>query len=52
MTNTNPSPSTLIKNAHVFDGKSEKLANGMSVLIEGNKIAKIAKSIAAPAGAT
>ena len=42
----------LFTNANVFDGKSEKLATGMSVLVEGNKIAKIAKSIPAPAGAT
>jgi len=43
---------TLIKNANIFDGKNEKLAEDMSVLIEGNKIAKSAKSIKAPAGAT
>jgi imidazolonepropionase-like amidohydrolase len=43
---------TLIQNVNIFDGKNEKLATGMSVLIEGNKIAKIAKSITAPAGAT
>ncbi len=42
----------LITNANVFDGWNEKLAEGMSVLVEGNKIAKIAKSITAPAGAT
>jgi len=47
-----PKPSTLITNANIFDGKSEKLATGMSVLVEGNKITKIAKSITAPAGAT
>jgi len=47
-----PKPSVLITNANIFDGKSENLATGMSVLIEGNKIAKIARSIAAPAGAT
>ncbi|HET9415458.1 MAG TPA: amidohydrolase family protein [Pseudolabrys sp.] len=45
-------PAVLFQNATVFDGKSEKLAAGMSVLVEGNKIAKIAKSIPAPAGAT
>jgi len=43
---------TLIQNARIFDGKNEKLAEGMSVLVEGNKISKIAKSIPAPAGAT
>jgi imidazolonepropionase-like amidohydrolase len=43
---------TLIQNANIFDGQNEALMQGMSVLIEGNKIAKIAKSIPAPAGAT
>ncbi len=47
-----PKQSVLITNANIFDGKNEKLATGMSVLVEGNKIAKIAKSIPAPAGAT
>jgi imidazolonepropionase-like amidohydrolase len=42
----------LITNVNIFDGKSEKLAPGMSVLVEGNKIAKVAKSISAPSGAT
>ncbi len=41
-----------ITNARIFDGKNEKLAEGMSVLIEDNKIAKIAKSIKVPAGVT
>jgi len=45
-------PPVLFTNANVFDGKNENLATGMSVLVEGNKIAKIAKSIAAPAGST
>ncbi len=45
-------PTVLITNANIFDGKSDKLATGVSVLVEGNKIAKIAKSIPAPAGAT
>ncbi len=35
----------LIINANAFDGKNEKLAEGVSVLVEGNTIAKIAKSI-------
>jgi imidazolonepropionase-like amidohydrolase len=35
----------LIKDVNIFDGVSEKLALSMSVLIEGNKIAKIAKTI-------
>lgn len=45
-------PRTLIQNVNIFDGTSETLATGMSVLVEGDKIAKIAKSIPAPAGAT
>jgi imidazolonepropionase-like amidohydrolase len=46
-----PEPTVLITNANIFDGQSDKLATGMNVLIEGNKIAKIAQSITAPAGA-
>ena len=42
----------LFTNTTIFDGKNETLAEGMSVLVEGNKIAKIAKSITAPEGAT
>lgn len=42
----------LITNVQIFDGKSEKLDPGLSVLIEGNKIAKIAKSIPVPASTT
>ncbi|MGW8286513.1 MAG: amidohydrolase family protein, partial [Candidatus Deferrimicrobiaceae bacterium] len=41
----------LIQNVRIFDGQNEKLSEGMSVLVEGNKISKIAKSIPAPAGA-
>jgi imidazolonepropionase-like amidohydrolase len=37
----------LITNVNIFDGQNEKLAEGMSVLIKGNKIAKIAKTIQA-----
>lgn len=44
--------SVLITNANVFDGRSEHLSTGMSVLVEGNTIAKIAPSITAPASAT
>jgi len=47
-----PASGVLITNANVFDGQNETLAIGMSVLVEGNKITKIAKSIPAPAGAT
>ena len=39
---------TLIINANVFNGKSEQLAEGLSVLVEGNKISNMAKSIEAP----
>lgn len=42
----------LIKNANVFDGTSDKLQMGQSVLIEGNQIKKIAPTIDAPEGAT
>ncbi len=42
----------LIQNVNIFDGEQEALAEGMSVLVEGNKITKIAKSIPAPDGAT
>ena len=49
---TNSSQSILIKNAHVFDGKGGPLSGPLSVLVEDNKIAKIDKSIDAPAGAS
>jgi len=42
---------TLIQNVDIFDGKTDNLAIGMSVLVEGNRIAKIAESIPAPADA-
>ena len=47
-----PIAKTLITNARIFDGEHEKLADGMSLLVEGNKITRIAKSVSAPAGAT
>lgn len=48
-----PAKSTvLITNANIFDGTNATLAQGMSVLVEGNKISKIDESIPAPAGAT
>jgi len=47
-----PKSSVLFTNANIFDGQHEALSTGMSVLVEGNKISKIAKSIPAPAGAT
>src|SRR5262249_6139143 len=33
----------LFKNARVFDGKSERLTDGMHVLVVGNKIAAVSK---------
>jgi imidazolonepropionase-like amidohydrolase len=47
------SPATLFTNVNVFNGKSQALAKGMSVLVEGGKITSIAAgTLAAPAGAT
>src|SRR5262245_13009222 len=43
---------TLFKNVKVFDGKSDKLTASTSVLVVGNKIAKIGSDIAAPEKAT
>ena len=48
-TSTSPQNVILITDARIFDGKSEKLTVGMSVLVEGNKIAKIGASIPVPA---
>ena len=48
---TKANPSVLFSNAKVFDGQNEKLIEDTSVLVEGNKISKIAQSINAPAGA-
>jgi len=42
---------TLITNVNVFDGFSDKLATGMSVLIEDNHIVEVGKSINAPGAA-
>ena len=39
---------TLFRNVKVFDGKSDKLTANTSVLVVGNKIAKIGGDIAAP----
>ena len=47
-----PKSAVLITHARVFDGKSARLTEPVSVLIEGNTIARIAASISAPAGAT
>jgi len=38
-----PKPQILFTNVNVFDGKSDTLAEGMSVLVEGNLIKKVAK---------
>jgi imidazolonepropionase-like amidohydrolase len=38
-----PKPQVLFTNVNVFDGKSNTLAEGMSVLVEGNLIKKVAK---------
>jgi len=38
-----PKPQILFTNVNVFDGKSDTLAEGMSVLVEGNLIKKIVK---------
>ena len=46
-----PMEQILITNAGIFDGKSDKLTENTSVLIEGNKITKIAGSITAPSDA-
>ncbi|RJG05722.1 amidohydrolase family protein [Noviherbaspirillum cavernae] len=45
-------PVTLITNARIFDGRSDALTAPMSVLVDGNVIARIAPRIDAPAGAT
>lgn len=45
-------PVTLITNARVFNGRSDALTAPMSVLVDGNVIARIAQRIDAPAGAT
>jgi imidazolonepropionase-like amidohydrolase len=42
----------LITNANIFDGNSDALQTGVSVLIEGNLIKQIGTSIKAPKGAT
>jgi imidazolonepropionase-like amidohydrolase len=43
---------TLFTNVNVFDGKSDQLAMGQDVLVEGNLIAEVATKISAPDGAT
>ena len=41
-------PQVLIQNVNIFDGKTNGLKNGMSVLVEGNLIKEVGKSINAP----
>ena len=36
-------PQVLFTNVNIFDGKTDRLAEGMSVLVEGNLIKKVAK---------
>ena len=38
-----PPAQVLFTNVNIFDGKSDTLAMGMSILVEGNKIKKIAR---------
>lgn len=47
-----PAQAILFENVRIFDGRSDKLTAPMNVLIEGNKIAKIATTIAPPEGAS
>ena len=47
-----PPVQVLFTNVNVFDGKSDKLALGMSVLIEGNLIKQIGKGLKPGEGAT
>ena len=47
-----PVSKVLITNANILDSNKGTLAEGMSLLVEGNTIAKIAKSISAPEGAS
>ena len=42
----------LITNARIFDGRSNRLSELKSVLVGGNCIARIGKSLSAPAGAS
>jgi len=44
--------SFLITNCRIFDGESPELIEGMSVLIEGNKISRIEPDLPAPDGTT
>jgi imidazolonepropionase-like amidohydrolase len=46
-----PKPQTLFTNVNIFDGKSDTLAEGMSVLVDGNLIKQIGKGLKAGDGA-
>ena len=46
-----PKPQVLFTNVNIFDGKSDTLAEGMSVLVEGNLIKQIGKGLKAGDGA-
>ena len=48
---TKPPAATLFRNVKVFDGRSERLSASTSVLVVGNKIAKIGADVTAPAHA-
>ena len=43
---------TLFTNVNIFDGKSERLATGMDVLVEGDLITRIGSGLTAGDGAT
>ncbi len=45
-------PQVLFTNVNIFDGKADALAEGMSVLVEGNLIKQIAKGDIEADGAT
>ena len=47
-----PKPQVLFTNVNIFDGTSDALAEGMSVLVEGNLIKKVAKGSIEADGAT
>ena len=47
----NSTPMTLSTNVNALDDKNDRLARAISLLVEADEIAKIAKSIPAPKGA-
>ncbi len=46
-----PKPQIIFTNVKIFDDKSDKLATGMSVLVEGNLIKKVGKGLFKAGGA-